>query len=219
MNIYDVFKSSSQQVIIVFIVGMFLYFLNKVIFKKKQNNLSFNDYLGLTFSKKQLDPKFFLILFTVILYAVISTYLQFNYSFELKTLILNDNSPYYKILKNGFGGSAFILGIIYCFIQAGASEELLFRGVIGKRLFNRFGNQTGNIIQALIFWIMHLLIVRFMTGSWISFIQAYTFFTSFGLGLICGWVNFRNDGNGIFPSWIIHSFVNFATFLTLSCMI
>jgi len=66
---------------------------------------------------------------------------------------------------------------------------------------------------------MHLLIFRFMTGSWISWFQVYAFIASFGLGLASGFVNYRKNGSSIMPSWLLHSLGNFITFLTLSWLL
>jgi len=49
-------------------------------------------------------------------------------------------------------GSRLILGaLVYGLIQTGLSEEILFRGFLGKRFINKFGFITGNTIQALTF--------------------------------------------------------------------
>ena len=100
------------------------------------------------------------------------------------------------------------------FIQSGESEEVLFRGLFASGLFRKFGFNVGNIIQAFLFWIMHLLIFKMVTGEWISWIQLYAFGVSFGLELILGFVNYRKGEISIAPSWIIHGTTNFVTFLT-----
>jgi membrane protease YdiL (CAAX protease family) len=130
--------------------------------------------------------------------------------------LLSDTSPYGKILNSGFGARAIILGLIYCFVQASGSEEILFRGLIAKRLYAVLGLPWGNVIQALIFWLMHLALFRAITGEWISMIQLLAFLTSFAMGLVLGYANFRKGGESIAPSWILHGSANFSTFLTLA---
>ena len=65
---------------------------------------------------------------------------------------------------------------------------------------------------------MHLLIFRLITGEWISLLQFFTFVTSYGLGLVLGYVNFRKQGESIIPSWIVHGSVNFFSFLALAAV-
>ncbi len=49
-------------------------------------------------------------------------------------------------------------------------------------------------------------------------LQTVTFVTSFGLGLIFGWANFRKNGESIVPSLLLHGSANFFTFLTLAAL-
>lgn len=208
--------SAFGQLFVVLFLSFIVYKIHQFFSKHKER---FFEYVGIRTAINQFDKTYGLILFSVIIFAVISTYIQFNAGDEARGYLTGDNSPYGKILKNEFSIASIILGALYCFVQAGASEEILFRGLIGRRLFNKFGNFKGNLIQAFIFWIMHLLIFRFMTGSWISWFQVYAFIASFGLGLSAGFVNFRKNGFSIMPSWLLHSLGNFTTFLTLSWLL
>lgn len=47
---------------------------------------------------------------------------------------------------------------LYAFIQTGLAEEIFFRGFLAKRLIHQFGMNIGNIIQALLFGMVHGLI-------------------------------------------------------------
>jgi membrane protease YdiL (CAAX protease family) len=121
-------------------------------------------------------------------------------------------------LSAGFGAPAILAGLLYCFVAAAFAEELLFRGVIAKRCIHWLGFRAGNVVQATIFWLMHLWIVHWVTGAWISGLQAVAFVTSFGLALVgCYW-NERRAGGSLVPSWLFHAGANFATFLTLAAV-
>ena len=52
-----------------------------------------------------------------------------------------------------------------------------------------------------------------MRGDWISFIQVMAIFTSFGMGLFLGYVNFHNSGQSIAPSWVkrLHAAIDWET--------
>lgn len=214
----ELIKSAFSQLVLVMILSSIFYAFHWLRCRKRGSD-SFLEYLGIGFDKDQLDKTFFIISGVLILYAILSTIAQFYYMGSMKSMMTGDNSPYGKILKDGFSYTSLLLGFIYCFVQASASEELLFRGLIGKRLIYFFGNFIGNILQALVFWVMHLLIFKLVTGEWFNNIQVLGFFTSFSLGLLCGYSNFRKEGNTIFPSFILHAVTNFSVFITLGFLI
>jgi membrane protease YdiL (CAAX protease family) len=211
--------SALGQVTVVLIFCLIYFSIHwLVILRKKNEQVSFFKYLGVQSFGNLLDRKFLLIGFILILISFLTTFLQFEFSHDLKQMLMSESSPYWKILKNGLTAQAFLSGLIYCFIMASASEEILFRGLFARRLFSSLGNLQGNIVQALIFWLMHLLILRLMTGQWISLLQLIGFFTSFGMGLLLGYANYRNNGQSIGPSWLLHGSANFTTFLTLATL-
>ena len=208
--------SAFGQLFVVLILSFIVYKIHQFVSKHKER---FFGYVGIKTAINQFDKTYGIILIVVMLFAVVSTYIQFNAGDEARGYLTGENSPYGKILKSEFTITSIILGMLYCFVQAGASEEVLFRGLIGQRLFNKFGNFEGNLIQASIFWILHLLIFRFITGDWISWFQVYAFVASFGLGWAAGFVNYRKHGASIMPSWLLHSLGNFTVFLTLSWLL
>ena len=55
----------------------------------------------------------------------------------------------------GKGFAAFPVVLAYGFIRTGLSEEIVFRGFLFKRFGEKFGFITGNIIQAILFGMMH----------------------------------------------------------------
>ena len=55
----------------------------------------------------------------------------------------------------GKGFAAFPAVLAYGFIRTGLSEEIVFRGFLLKRFGAKFGFITGNIIQAILFGMMH----------------------------------------------------------------
>jgi uncharacterized protein len=211
-------NSALSQLGVVLILSLIFYGIGKVL-NKTSKKISFLQFVGLQPSNGQFDRPYLGILLGVIFFGVASTYIQFNSTEDFKNLLTGKNSPYASILKSGLDLSSIVAGLIYCFIQASAAEELLFRGLIAKKLFQKLGHFKGNLIQASVFWLLHLLIIKLVSGSWISYLQLVGFITSFGLGLLLGYVNFRKNGQSIFPSWILHGCANFATFLTLAYLL
>ena len=212
----EVFISSFAQLGVVLLVCLLVFCVLRL---RRKAQISFSDFLGLRIPHEQMDKTFFLILLGAIAFAVVGALIQYNVSPTSRSFLLGDNSPYGKILKEQMGIVQILSGLLYCFVQSGGAEEVLFRGLFARSLFRKFGFAIGNTIQSTLFWIMHLLIFKLVTGEWISWIQLYAFGVSFGLGLILGFVNQRKGGASIAPSWIIHSTTNFVTFLTLGFLI
>ena len=61
------------------------------------------------------------------------------------------------------GWSAFPSAFRFGIFQTGLSEEILFRGFLAKRLISRFGFATGNLLQGLVFGILHLSLIHIST--------------------------------------------------------
>lgn len=107
-----------------------------------------------------------------------------------------------------FAGSGIygaIAVLFYAFIQTGLSEEILFRGFLGKRLSEKFGFRVGNTVQAVVFGLVHVVLLS----------SAFTLLPLIGVGVltavsgwIMGWVNEEAAGGSILPSWMMHSLAN-----------
>ncbi len=218
MTIYEYVFSALSQVAVVIGVACLIYGFHWLFFRRHLAGQSLYKYLGLNSTRTQIDKVFWAIWFGLTTFAILSIIIEFRFSETFRQMLMSDSSPYGKILKTGFDSTTILKGLIYCFIQASFSEELLFRGLIAKRLFRVLGYFFGNVLQALIFWLMHLIIFRLVAGEWFSFLQLVIFATSFSLGIILGFANYRKGGEGIAPSWILHGTANFASFLTLAML-
>ena len=89
-------------------------------------------------------------------------------------------------------------------LQTSLSEEIMFRGFLCKRFCKKFGEKIGNIVQALIFGVVHIaalpdknilamLIVVLLTG---------------GIGYALGWLSLKKVQGSILYGWAIHATVN-----------
>lgn len=58
------------------------------------------------------------------------------------------------------------MALVYGVVKTGFTEELLFRGLIAGCLSRRFSLLWANVMQALIFLIPHLLVLRIMPEMW-----------------------------------------------------
>ncbi len=120
------------------------------------------------------------------------------------------------LLSSGFSGTSTsrfvgtgiygaIAVLFYAFIQTGLSEEILFRGFLGKKLSEKFGFAVGNTVQAVIFGLVHVILLS----------STFTLIPLIGVGVltavsgwIMGWVNEEAAGGSILPSWVMHSLAN-----------
>lgn len=115
-----------------------------------------------------------------------------------------------NLQSKGFSLEIIIIVLAKAIIQTGLSEEILFRGFIGKRIKKKWGYITGNLIQAILFGLPHGL-------PFILVYKAYAFgFTFFISAAIVGFMNFylnekKADGS-IIPSLLIHSTMNIISF-------
>ncbi|HPZ63801.1 MAG TPA: CPBP family intramembrane metalloprotease, partial [Halanaerobiales bacterium] len=111
-----------------------------------------------------------------------------------------------NIRGKGLGISTLILILLKAVIQTSLSEEILFRGLIGKRLANKFGYLTGNIIQAILFGLPHglpfIIIYKY-------YLVGITFIITSGIvGYLLFWLNEKNADGSLIPGTLIHIISN-----------
>lgn len=107
---------------------------------------------------------------------------------------------------SGKGIKALPLILVYAIIRTSLSEELFFRGFLCKRLTKSLGFVAGNIIQALLFGLMHGVPFGLATHNLIAFLLL-TLLPG-GIGYLQGWLNEKKAGGSIFPSWFLHGLMN-----------
>jgi CAAX amino terminal protease family. len=117
----------------------------------------------------------------------------------------------------GLGIRAIIPGALYSFGQTAFSEEIFFRGFLGKRLIDQFGFSIGNFIQSLCFGLLHGLMFYGYVGIGKTII--IILFTG-GIAWGMGYINEKLAGGSIWPSWFIHGMANlFSTLISLFNML
>lgn len=113
----------------------------------------------------------------------------------------------------GHGLALVVNLILLAVFKTAFAEELLFRGLIGKRAIAAFGFQVGNLIQALLFGALHLLVLLIPQASMATALGMVVF-TGVS-GWICGWVNERPGRGSILPGWGAHAGANLAAYLLI----
>jgi membrane protease YdiL (CAAX protease family) len=93
-------------------------------------------------------------------------------------------------------------------VQTGFTEELLFRVLIAGSLFRHLPFWWANLVQALIFFLPHLLILFFAPEFWV--LLPLVFVAALGFG----WIRIKSGS--VVPSWIIHAAGNVTSALNVA---
>jgi membrane protease YdiL (CAAX protease family) len=96
--------------------------------------------------------------------------------------------------------NSFLLVWLREAIYVALGEEIFFRGFLGGWLVRRLGFAIGNIVQALIFILPHLLLLLVSLDLWLIIVVQLI------AGWLLGWLRYRS--NSILPGWLAHSLTN-----------
>lgn len=102
-----------------------------------------------------------------------------------------------------------LMGILMVFLRealyVALGEEVFFRGWLGGWLFRRFGFSRGNLIQATLFTLPHLLLLLIAPSFW-PLVPTWW---------LAGWLlgYLRHRSGSIVPGWLAHTFSNTASAL------
>lgn len=128
-----------------------------------------------------------------------------------------DNTVAGKIRALGWSGETVGVIFITAFFKTALAEEIFFRGLIAKGLIRWLGLGVGNILQAIIFGSVHLLIFIVPGGPEFKPLTAAALF---GLPALAGWIiaqiNETAGKGSIFPGWIIHALGNAVAYPVLA---
>ena len=111
------------------------------------------------------------------------------------------------------GGELIAILALRALVQTSLTEELVFRGLIGRNLIRRWGFPAGNSVQAALFGLMHLLLLL-LPAATIGAVAGWVVATA-AAGWILGWVNHRYATGSILPGWAMHGGGNLAAYLIL----
>ena len=168
----------------------------------KRKEVSFFQWLGLKKPIVGNKKKFWLIfIIAILLYTPISLALD----------IILPNTVQLTSQRFFHRGIEVIFPIlIFSFIKTGLSEEIFFRGFLGKNLIKKFGFGFGNLIQSLIFGLLHGVSLYANFGTIISI--SIVLFTG-AFAWLAGYINEKCSEGSIIPSWCLHGIAN-----TIACL-
>lgn len=105
----------------------------------------------------------------------------------------------------GLGVKAVPAIIVYALFNTALPEEILFRGFLLKRIANKFGFGAGNLVQSIIFGLMHGIMFFGSTG--VVKAVVITAFTG-TIAWFMGFINEKKAEGSIIPSWTVHAAAN-----------
>lgn len=192
MNLFISMLLSGIFQVIIFLIPPMIWW--KISNKNKE---SFFNWIGLkkaTF--KDTKKVIFTFILTLALLIICSVFI-------LPHFVTQEDMSTSKFLGKGI--SALLPSLIYSFITTGLSEEILFRGFIGKRLINKFGLNIGNLIQAIIFGLLHGALFISSSGLFGAIVATLIPGTT---GFLMGYIDEKLSSGSILPSWILHGCAN-----------
>ena len=181
---------SSLIQIVLFSLIPFVYWY----FKGRKNH-KFTEWIGLK-RIKRIDKTLILSIFIVtITYLIIGIFL-------LKSLSVVNNVTGEFV---GLRFKAILAIIIYAAFNTALPEEILFRGFVLKRLVSKIGFNNGNIIQSILFGLIHGIMFFPIVGVLKSLL---IIFATGSIAFAMGYINEKLSDGSILPSFIIHSVSN-----------
>ena len=164
------------------------------------------NYIGLKKSTRKAN--LFALLVMVLLVAPLLILVFTNE--EFKAIMTNPESVTGKIKQMGVGVEAIIIILIAAILKTSLSEEIFFRGFLAKRLIAVTNFQIGNILQAVVFGILHILLFMTITENVLFLIVIFVFPT---IGAYFKTYINEKFGNGsIIPGWIAHGTANLVSY-------
>ena len=206
MIINEIF-STVLQIVVFSLIPFIAYLFNR----KKWN--SFLQYVGLKRSNTKAN-----------LYAAASS-LIIGLPFlilciantEFREILFHPESMTGKFRAMGFSATSLFLVLLTAILKTALSEEIFFRGFLAKRLIIWLGFQSGNLLQAIIFGVIHTLIFLSISSN-IFFLILIFIFPAIG-AYVMAYINEKMAEGSIIPSWISHALANIIAYSSIGFLL
>jgi uncharacterized protein len=120
----------------------------------------------------------------------------------------------YAVAGGRSDGAALIALALVALVKTAFAEEMVFRGLIAKRLYGRIGFWGGNGVQAALFAAIHLPILLLPEAQGVIGVGMVGFAGL--ISLAAGWLNERRGNGSILPGVGLHAGANLTTYLMLA---
>jgi hypothetical protein len=153
------------------------------------------------------------VLLTILLVVLISIFIlpKIFHMSGYYLVLSQDDLEFRKDVAN-FGELPIIISSATFFLYQTFLEELLFRGILLRKLLYKYNFWIANVIQSVVFGLIHLPIV--LSGSVSPNDRPFNLSVKIVVGFLFGYAYAKTDNN-LFPSWVSHFLVNFSHILLL----
>lgn len=118
--------------------------------------------------------------------------------------------------QSGWSAVTLAVVLLWAVVQTSLTEELLFRGFFCKRFSALLGQRWGNLLQAALFGLVHVMALPQKTPAACLVIVLLTG----GVGWALGWLSQKRARGSILYGWAVHAGVNLVSSLVvLSCFV
>ena len=197
------------QAIVALIIAGIAYGVHVILARRSgTERQTFLRWTGLHLPPKPIHGLLYLVGFIVVGFASVWLQRVLQPSFAE----MAQNTPQWRIA--GFApGALLVAAPMYAFVQTGFSEELIFRGLLGKRLIAWLGYERGNLIQSLVFALAHVGIARMLLPDNGWMVPIVLGAITGVLAWVSGWAMEKKGGGSIMFPWLMHSGVNLAAII------
>lgn len=176
---------------------------------KKKTVKGFLDWIGLKKSTRKANS-----LALLVMLASATPLIALSWFNEDFWQIMTDPSSITgQFRAQGIGVNSVASLLIVALLKTSFTEEIFFRGFVAKRLIAITNFRIGNIIQAMIFGIIHTLIFLSITNNafFLSIIFLFPAITSY----FKVYLNEKLANGSIIPGWIAHASANVVAYSTI----
>ena len=188
------FMSKLMSGILELLIVSFLPFITWLIWSRKK--VGFFDWIGLKKVESQKKRQLLLTILGISLLFLLFSIVVFSWFDSSKTATADFSG-------RGIGALPAILA--YAFLGTALPEEIFFRGFLLKRMQGKLGFLGANLVQSLLFGLIHAL----MFIQIIGYLKAFVILVFISLiAYIFGAINEQQANGSILPSFFIHTLAN-----------
>jgi membrane protease YdiL (CAAX protease family) len=208
MEILNEIISAVLQIVVLTLIPFIFYLF------RKDKSVAFLYYIGIC---KPTAKSMILVISASLLFVIIGVGLTFIDE-NIKQAVLSPNSVTGKLRLMDFNITSVTVLLIIALLKTSLSEEIFFRGFIAKRLMNLLGFRTGNLLQAVIFGIVHFLLFMQLTHTTLIPLTGIFIFSSFA-GWTIGYIKEKYANGSIIPGWAAHGLGNAVSYFIIAFVI
>lgn len=192
--------------IVVFTLIPFIFFLFR-----KDKSQTFLRYIGLY---KPTTKSIIYVIFVSLVFLIAAIGLTFIDN-SIKQVLFSPHTITGKLRLMGLNGTSVTLLLIIALFKTSFAEEIFFRGFIAKRLMNKLGFNIGNLVQSVIFGLLHLFLFSLLIKTTFTALTFIFIFSSLA-GWIIGFIKEKYANGSIIPGWVAHGLGNTLSYFIIA---